>query len=51
MTADREAHEFTYKVRVIAEGDFIVPPVYGSWLLYLPLVRANSASGMIKVSE
>ena len=50
VTADREAHEFTYKVRIIAEGDFIVPPVYGS-ALYLPLVRANSASGMIKVSE
>ena len=50
VTAGREAHEFTYKVRVIAEGDFIVPPVYGS-ALYLPLVRANSASGMIKVSE
>lgn len=50
VTAQREVGEIRYKVKVIAEGDFVVPPVYGS-ALYLPLVRANSASGTIKASE
>ena len=50
VTAGREAHEISYRVKVIAEGNFVLPPVYAS-AMYLPLVRANSASGTIKSGE
>jgi len=50
VTADNLTQSFSYKVKLIAEGRFIVPPVYGS-ALYLPLVRANTASGKIEVRD
>lgn len=48
--ADNRAKSFSYKVKVIAEGFFTVPPIYGS-ALYQPLVRANSASEIMQVSD
>lgn len=48
--ADSRGKSFSYRVKVVAEGFFIVPPVYGS-ALYQPLVRANSVSEMMQVSD
>lgn len=49
-TAFVSKHSFSYKVKVVAEGSFSVPPVYGS-AMYQPLVRANSALSKITVGE
>lgn len=45
-----QTQEISYKVKVIAEGDFTVPPVYAA-ALYNPLVRANSNSDIIKIAQ
>ena len=50
VTATKGSNFMTYKVKVIAEGEFTVPAVYAS-ALYQPLVRANSSSSVIKVGE
>ncbi len=50
VTAYNDVSEISYKVKVIAEGSFITPPVFGS-ALYQPLVRANSSTGLINVSN
>lgn len=49
-TAKESVREITYKVRAIAQGKFIVPPVFAS-ALYQPLIRANSSSGEMIVRE
>lgn len=49
-TAFVSKHSFSYKVKVVAEGTFSLPPVYGS-AMYQPLVRANSALSKISVGE
>lgn len=49
-TAFVSKHSFSYKVKVVAEGSFSVPPVYGS-AMYQPLVRANSALSKITIGE
>lgn len=41
---------FSYKVKVISEGSFSLPPVYGS-AMYQPLIRANSSLNRITVGE
>lgn len=48
--AESRTRSFSYKVKIVAEGMFVVPPVYGS-ALYQPLVRANSVSEMMQVSD
>ncbi len=48
--ASPETEEINYKVKVTAQGSFTVPAVFGS-ALYLPLVRANSASGLMLVRD
>lgn len=45
-----ETRNFTYKVRVVAEGGFVVPAVHGS-ALYQPLIRAHSVSGWMNVTK
>lgn len=50
VTAQPQSLEISYKVKIIAEGNFVVPPVDGS-ALYNPLIRANSASGNFSVAE
>ena len=50
VTAERKIKTFRYKVKVIAQGDFTLPAVFGS-ALYQPLIRANSASSVITVNE
>ncbi len=49
-SAESQAKTISYKVRVVAQGKFIVPAVYGS-ALYQPLVRANSESFVITIDE
>ncbi len=41
---------FSYKVKVVAEGTFILPAVYAS-AMYQPLARANSTMSKIVVGE
>lgn len=49
-SANNDLNEISYKVKVVAEGRFVLPPVYGK-ALYMPLVRANSATGVIISGE
>ena len=50
MTVTPQNSEIRYKVKAIASGSFIVPPVFAS-ALYQPLVRANSATTVMRINE
>lgn len=50
VTASPDLQEVSYKVKVVAEGDFVVPALYGS-ALYNPLVRAHSQAAVLYVGE
>lgn len=48
--AAKRTQEISYKVKVVAEGTFALPPAFAA-ALYRPLVRANSESGIITVGK
>ena len=50
LTANTQNTEIRYRVKAIASGSFIVPPVFAS-ALYQPLIRANSAISTIRIDE
>ncbi|MBR1648503.1 MAG: alpha-2-macroglobulin family protein [Alphaproteobacteria bacterium] len=50
VTATMKSKTIRYKVKVIAAGNFKVPPVYAS-ALYNPLVKANSELTTFKADE
>ena len=50
MTVTPQNSEIRYKVKAIASGSFTVPPVFAS-ALYQPLVRANSATTVMRINE
>jgi uncharacterized protein YfaS (alpha-2-macroglobulin family) len=50
LSATKDMKEITYKAKIIAKGDFVVPPTYGT-ALYDSDVRANTKAGTIKISE
>ncbi len=41
---------FRYRARVIASGDFILPPLYGE-AMYNPTIRARSAPGRLMIGD
>ncbi|MFW5703406.1 MAG: hypothetical protein ACOCXQ_01090, partial [Patescibacteria group bacterium] len=47
---DRYKSVYSYQARVIAQGEFYLPPSY-SELMYQPEVRARSASNVLSVSD
>lgn len=48
VTAEENTAELTYRVKVVAEGNFVLPPLSAE-ALYQPLVRANTAAARIDV--
>ena len=50
LTATKDMTEISYKAKVIAKGDFIVPPTYAS-ALYDWNIKANTISKQLSVHE
>lgn len=50
LTAGKNMKEISYKAKVIAKGDFIVPPAAAS-ALYDTEIKAHTTAGMISVNE
>ena len=49
-TAAPDYRELSYRVKVVAEGNFVVPPLYAE-ALYNPLLRANTAGGAFNAAK
>ncbi len=50
VAATNQSATISYKVKVIADGSFVVPAVYAA-ALYQPLVRANSDMSELSIGE